>query len=226
MRSPDGAGGSRVGLRHRELSDVVRSATLDDTNRSFEAILTTDAPAAVYDRGSLSVIDEVIVTSGVRLLPNVPVLDSHRRESVEDILGHVGEHRIEEGGYVGRLYLATPDEGAADRSKTDRASLAWQLVRQGHLTGVSIGYWPREYTDIAAGKRASVGGLEYTAGSRTLRVTTLTEVFEVSLVSVPADRDALIRSLDAERESRAKPAAFRRRLHLTTIPRRVRNLSP
>ena len=67
----------------------------------------------------------------------------------------------------------------------DRVDEAWQCVTAGLVTGVSIGFRPLEYSFL------DEGGMRFTK----------TEVYELSLVTIPANAEAtlqLVKSLDAE----------------------------
>jgi hypothetical protein len=59
-----------------------------------------------------------------------PVLDSHSRASVADVLGRIDEAWISGGQLFGRIIFA----------QTPRGRLAEDMVSRNELTGVSVGY--------------------------------------------------------------------------------------
>lgn len=86
-------------------------------------------------------------------------------------------------GVVERAWIAKKQGWATVRfAKTDAGELAWQNVKDGILRNVSVGY--KVYTYVVTRKEGKLD--EYRA--------TEWEAFEVSLVSVPADAGAQIRS--------------------------------
>lgn len=142
-----------------------RPQSLDRDAGTVEAVLSTGAD--VQRAGFV----ERLSTSrdAVEIGDRIPVLDAHRQGSIGDIKGRVLDVRFEGGAIVATLAI------------TDPAALA--MIERGDLTGVSIGYqvsqW-RDSKDPATGKRVRE------AVRWTLR--------EASLVPLPADPQAIIRS--------------------------------
>lgn len=162
----------------------LRAETLNEENRSVEAVIVTDRIAQVWDFKRWEVIDELLRIDGAILPDQVPLLESHQRWSLDNVLGSGRQLRKEPGQVLGRLFLADEDR-TADR--------AWNKIRQGHLTDVSAGYRSVEYTDLMPGETRQINGKTYTAGERILRVTTRWELKEVSLVPIGADPASKIR---------------------------------
>jgi hypothetical protein len=163
---------------------AVRAETLDEEGRSVEAVLTTEATTEVFDWRSWTIIDEVLRMDGMEAPSQVPMLAVHSRSSIDDVLGSVRSMRVEDGKIVGRLHFAEGDE-ASDK--------AWNKVRQGHLTDVSIGYRVLDAVEIPAGKSANVVGKRYEAKEKQLRIATRWKLKEGSLVPIGADEFAKIR---------------------------------
>jgi len=189
----------RSGPETRDLtvrSFTVRADSLEEATRSVEAVVATEDPVTVFDMSTWSVIDEVLRMDGAEVPDQVPMLANHDRYSLDSIYGSTRQLRITGAELMGRLYFA---EGDADAEK------AWNKVRQKHIGDVSAGYRAIEYTDIAAGQSSVVKGKSYTAGQRTLRITTKWQLREVSLVPIGADKRAKIRGdstdLDSQREN-------------------------
>lgn len=165
--------------------------TFRDEDRSFDAVLTTEAPATVFDWSTGRLVDEVLVADGVRFLEYLPLLVNHDRWDVLNVVGHWDPPtRTAPDAWGARGYIAEP------ATPDDPVRLLWQRVKGRHIRGTSIGYWPEKYVDIPAGQEAKVAGRTWKASAeRTLRITTQTVVYESSLVSIGADSAALVRSL-------------------------------
>ncbi len=144
------------------------ATTLDREARTVEAVASTGAD--VRRPG----FTERLPVSGADLsrMEGAPVLDSHRHGSVGDVLGSVVSARIEGGNLIVRIRFA---RRAADLGVLDD-------IEDGHLRGVSLGYRVDEWKD----ERGPGGALVRTATSWT--------PLEVSLVPIPADPGAVLRS--------------------------------
>lgn len=166
-------------------SIVVRSQTINEEERSIEATIATDAIVQVYDWGQGRVVDEVLLAGGAQLPAQMPMLENHSRWSLDSVLGSIRGMRVDGGQIIGRLFFASGDE-AAER--------AWNKVRQGHITDVSVGYRVDEAVEIQPGQSAQVQGRAFTAKNRALRVATRWTPKEGSLVPIGADQAAKLRS--------------------------------
>ncbi|MFT3976993.1 MAG: Mu-like prophage major head subunit gpT family protein [Sphingomonas bacterium] len=138
--------------------------TLDMETGTVDVVLTTGAP--VQRGGHVEVL--AVGRENVEFGARIPLLDSHRQTSIADIKGSVSNIRFEPGAVVATLTISDP------------AALA--AVARGDVTGVSIGYRVKKWSE---GRNAS--------GKR-LRTAIQYEIVEASLVAVPADASALIRS--------------------------------
>ncbi|WP_338661141.1 prohead protease/major capsid protein fusion protein [Pararoseomonas sp. SCSIO 73927] len=151
---------------------ALRPSTINEAERTVIATLATGAGVnrgAYIERLSLG-------PSNLELPRSLPLLDNHNGASVQHVIGSVDQIRREtdaQGRHtiVGRLRLADDH--------------AWALVRDGHLSGVSVGYAVTTWADSTEG-----GQRVRTAGRLSLR--------EVSLVIAPADDGARIRSTPQE----------------------------
>jgi hypothetical protein len=162
---------------------AVRAATINEEDRSVEAVLATETPALVYDWGRDQVIEEVLRMDGAEIPDRMPMLENHYRWTLDAVMGSIRNVRKEGENLIGRLFFA----------KDDLSQRAWEKVRDGHITDVSVGYRVLESTDIPAGQTKNIGGRNYTAGARTLRVSTRWRPHETSLVPIGADPKAKIR---------------------------------
>lgn len=153
---------------------IVRSVaahSFDPESRTFEAIIATPSPYGRRDtRGPyLEVLDTAAIDPVS--LAGLPVLDSHRQQSIRDTIGTVLEARRENDALVARVQLS----GAED------VRPIIQRIEDGTLRGVSIGYRVTKWRDQ--------GGTE----TRT-KVAVEWAITEVTLTTNPADKAATIRS--------------------------------
>lgn len=138
---------------------------------TIEAVISTGA--AVARRDATGNFMEVLDTSAVDLtaLRGISVLNSHRQNGLENVLGVVEEARLEGGNIVARMRLS---------SRPEVASIV-AGIRSGEINSLSIGY---EVSQWADGTDAN--------GQRT-RTATQWSIREVSFVAVPADPAARTR---------------------------------
>ncbi len=176
--------------------------SLDREARTVDAVIATGA--AVGRRGFVERLD--VNESAVTVRPNLPVLDSHNQRSIADVKGHVANVWFEPGAILATLKISDP--------------AALDAIERGDVTGVSIGYTVSQWEETAASRGAD--------RVKTARAWTLSEV---SLVPVPADHSAIIRSLDmsdlptAEPIQVATPPELQTRAEIRTIARQA-GLSP
>lgn len=147
--------------------------TYDATARTVEAILSSGSPVRRYAfteelEISATAIDLSRVTAGLCRL-----LDTHNQWEMDAVLGTVVSARIENGQLIGLFSFADTDNGRK----------AEGMVSRGELTGVSIGY------RVTSWKITSVDDRNH----ETWRAMEW-ELLEASLVAVPADANAGVRS--------------------------------
>lgn len=162
----------------------LRAATVDESARTVEAVLSTEQPVEMYDWRNGGMVDEVLLSSGVELPRQLPLLDTHSRWSLSSVLGSIRSLRQENGETIGTLHFA------ADDLEVERV---WNKVRQGHLTDVSVGYRVLESVDIQPNGKATVNGREFAAGAKLMRVATKWKLREASMVPIGADEAAKLR---------------------------------
>lgn len=169
-------------LEYRAFS--IRASTVNEEGRTVDATISTEAPVPMPDYVRGEMVPEVLLASGVELPSSrqVPLLDSHARESMNDQLGSARGIRIEGGEVVGTLNFA---------SGSDRQ---WQMVREGHATDVSAGYQVLKRVYVPRGETRTVSGQSFTGP---VNVATQWRLREVSLTPIGADEQAKLRGLDA-----------------------------
>ncbi|QJP14335.1 peptidase [Starkeya sp. ORNL1] len=139
---------------------------------TFEAVLSAGAAVERWDaRGAY---DEILSLSQPGWPARVPLLDSHGRESVDRQLGSVDTLRVVGGDLLGRATLSRHNP----RSQRIAAELT-----DGATFGVSIGYAVRTWSERTNPKTG-----------RREKVAERFDLIEASLVVVPADPHAGIRS--------------------------------
>lgn len=165
--------------------DVLRMATVipDGVNReerSVPMVLATERPVQVYDFERMEVVDEVIRLEGMDVPKQVPMVDSHGRESVKNVLGSIRDFQVKDGQLIGRAYFAADE---VSRS-------TFEKYADGHLTDFSVG--------------ARTLNREFKGRTKTI---TRSQLIEGSAVVVGADSDA--KALVAQR-AYAEPEELRK----------------
>ena len=167
---------------------VVPPASSGADDGGLRWILTTEAPATVFDWERFDFVSEVLLMDGL-VLPatkQVPLLDSHSRYSVDDILGSVTDIRAAEAGG----YAAV--DGLVRFASDERAQRVLQLVRDGHLTDGSVGYRVDRAVWIPEGEQAAIRGRVFDGP---LKVSHKWSLREFSATPIGADALAKVRSL-------------------------------
>lgn len=139
--------------------------SLNRETGTVDATLSTGAP--VQRSGYIERL--AVGRENVTLADRIPVLDSHRQGSIADVLGRVVDVRFEAGRIDATLRISNP------------ATL--DAIERGDLTGISIGYRVEKWTDATP-----------SPGSARTRTATKWHLLEASLVPIPADPSAFIRS--------------------------------
>ncbi|QDV22926.1 phage major capsid protein [Aureliella helgolandensis] len=168
---------------------VLTPKTLDEENRRIQSVLTTEDPVAVYDWRRGEIVLEILRMDGAEYEEQTPLLRDHNQYSVTSILGSVIEPVVANDRLDGWLEFGTELD--------DTAESIWRRVKQGHLRRVSIGYdyTAKDYVTIPAGETQTVKGKSYTAPKdRSLRIVFRWRLREVSVVVIPADARAKLKS--------------------------------
>lgn len=188
----------RDGEARRDLTSQSLALRADSINveaRTIEAVFSTGNRVNVVDWQRYEIIEEILIPSGCELPSNrqVPMLDSHMAYGLTTIRGSGRDIKISVSQVDGRLYFAKDEESVR----------AFDMVREGHVTDVSVGYRVLEFVDIEPGQTREVAGKSYKAGSRRLRITTRWRLHEISLVAIGADPAAKMRGEDDPHSSPA-----------------------
>jgi hypothetical protein len=138
--------------------------TPDESTRTFEVVASTGA-----DVRRLGYIERLDL-AGAELPDGVPVLDSHRQDGLNRVLGIVESWRREAGKLIAKVRLS------------ERAGAILADIKSGIIRGVSLGYSVSEQRD----SRGPDGS--------PIRTATKWRVHELSPVPVPADAGATVRA--------------------------------
>jgi hypothetical protein len=156
-------------------------ATLDEENRTVEAIMTTEQPVRVFD-WEHGITDEVLLVKGAVYPDQVPLLDNHNRwDGVEKVLGSVSDIRLEDDRMVGTVTFSRVQAGYD----------AYQKVAEGHLTDFSIGYIVTKAVYVPENESQTIEGKTFTGP---VKVSTEWELKELSITPIGADDQAKARS--------------------------------
>lgn len=158
---------------HRATSIVAGS--LDDKTREFDIVFTAGAEVERFDYWTgvryveVLEVSETAIRLGRLQSGATPVLDSHARYSLENVLGVVIKDSVKIAGGEGlaRVRMSARDGVAAIVSD----------IRDGIIANISCGYFTHAYR-------------EEKRGDKLYRVATDWEPFEVSFVPVGADAAA------------------------------------
>ena len=160
-------------------------ATIDEANRTVELIASTGAGVvrADFDGPFIERLEVTQAAVDLSRLDGMPLLDSHRQDGLDRILGVVRGVRFDGGNLVVKVEFSP------------RAEAVWTDVRAGIIRNVSIGYGPLKWKEGTDAKGARI------------RTITRWELQEVSLVPVGADPAAKVRSNMTETTTTAEAPA-------------------
>src|SRR5512132_1542108 len=115
-------------------------ATANDAERTVDVVWSTGA--GVRRRDAAGEYEERLSLDpkhvDVSRLVGAPVLDGHRQESVDRVLGVVTAARVDGGA------------GHATLRCSERAESIWRDVKAGILRAVSVGYWVERWSDAGS----------------------------------------------------------------------------
>lgn len=187
-------GGATVETREIEpmlIRALVTPNSYDEKDRSVEVVAATEAPYKRYSWRMDEDYNEVLSMKSEhvkleRLNAGAPLLDSHNRWDLNDVIGVVvsGTARIEDGKLVARVRF----------SSRENAKAIEQDVRDGIITNISIGYRVNKFLREGApeGELPTYRAVDW-------------EPSEISFVPVPADYLAGVRSAKPDDNTKTNP---------------------
>ena len=172
-----------------------------DGEQTVQAILSKGSPVErVYGTESLRISKEAIDLSRMQS-SGIPVLDSHKIDSIGAALGKVQLAWVADGALHGVLKF----------NQTEAGVRAAGMVKRGELGGISVGYRVTEW-EVRNGKGQVVDPDSIAwGGEDSTFVGKHWELLEVSLCSVPAESSAHVRHHSD-------------RVYLPTLPARLNDI--
>jgi phage head maturation protease len=151
--------------------------SLNRASRTVEVIWSTGVRSRNFVQPYGWIMEELdMAPSAVRMdvlrSGRAPVLDTHRRDGAAHVLGRVVAARIEGGRGYATLQFSTATD----------VEPVWQRVVDGTLRSISAGYRVHRYDQRREG-----------AGSETIYRAVDWEPYEISMVPVPIDYEAMVR---------------------------------
>lgn len=163
----------------------IKRETADDETSSIDVVIASENPVERYDEERGEVIQEILSMEGIVLRnpakPQLPIVDSHDRSTVRNVLGSIRNLRVEGEEYVGT------SSWAKDQASQD----AYQKVKDGHITDFSITATPTAVERIQRGETALFRGRDVSGPTD---IVTEWMPTDASLVAVGADEKSTIRS--------------------------------
>ncbi len=164
-----------------------KPASLDEAARSVEIVAATETDTVMVYDWELGRVPEILLMSGCRNVEQVPLLDTHSRDGVANVLGSVRELRVEGDELIGlAVYSSVPE-----------AESAFTKTKEGHLTDYSAGFRVISTTVVAEKETVSLDGRNFTGPCL---VITEWELKEVSTCPIGADNRAKARALDSNNQ--------------------------
>ena len=180
--APFASGTTAVRLATDDVAARFASSSYNSKTRTVVAVLSIGARIPRF--GALEELSITAAAIDLRrvALGQVRLLDSHNQSSVDAILGVVTDAWIEGGKLLGRIQF----------SETDAGRSAEGMVARGEVSAISVGYRVNTWTRVGVENDVEIWRADNW------------ELLEASLVSVPADPDALIRSAQASLNTHTK----------------------
>lgn len=164
---------------------TMRAETINDESKSVEVVIASETPVERWDESRGDVFHEILSMDGVQFRNEkrqLPIVDSHDRSTVRNVLGSVRNLRIEGNELVGDAMFA------ADADSQN----AFRKLRDGHLTDFSITAQPNESQSIRRGEVGIFRGAEVNGPATIVSRWTPSDA---SLVAAGADVNSTVREL-------------------------------
>lgn len=166
-------------------------------NEGIETVASTDAPVLVVDWQRWEMIREVLPMKYFSPPDGdkVPLLDSHSRFSVENIIGSAKNFR------------ATATDLLVNTIVSESEKAVRQKIEEGHIDSVSIGYhtYASHTVEIPRGQEVKIDGRAFRndfEDNIPYVVRTKWDVKELSLVAIGANDAAKFRAIASEEDKK------------------------
>lgn len=166
-----------------ERSVVMRLASVNEQAKTFDAVIASEHPVERWDEQRKEVVQEILLTSGLEYRDGrnqLPIVDSHDRTTVRNVLGSIRNIQVQGDEVVGQPTFAR------DGDSQD----AYHKVIDGHITDFSITADPLEIVEVARGQSAQFGERVITGPAN---VVTRWQPTDASLVAAGADVRSKVR---------------------------------
>ena len=166
-------------------------STINEEARSVDCVIATENPVLRINWGTWEYEQEILLMDGCRMneiKDGIALINSHRSgEGVNAVFGTTTNIRIEGDKLVGtRVFSAVPE-----------ADKVFRMIKEGHLKKQSVGYQITKSVKVAPGETVKVLGVDRkNDGEISIRYVTDWIPVEDSIVIIPADPKAGVRSLD------------------------------
>jgi hypothetical protein len=148
--------------------------SVNEADRTVDVVWSTGARAANYVPAMGQIMEELDMAA-VRMdrlaSGQAPVLDTHRMQGAASVIGRVVSARVERGKGIATLQI----------SRAPDVEPIWHRIVEGTLRSVSVGYRVFKYEPIRDGALTVHRAVDW-------------EPYEISLVAVPVDAAAGVRS--------------------------------
>lgn len=166
---------------------ILQTKNIDATQRRISGLATTPTPDRMGD---------IVEPGGVQFKNPMPLLWQHNHDQP---VGEVRFGKATDEGIPFDARIADPSKAESNTLK-ERLLEAWDSVKMGLVKGVSIGFIPLEYNFMKDG------------GMRFEKM----EVFELSLVTIPANAEATIAQIKSADMRGAPAKSASRTITITT----------
>ena len=122
----------------------LREDTIDREKQTVEIVVATENPVERYDLSRGIVVNEVLAMDGIEYRGGrnqLPIVDSHDRSTVANVLGSVRNLRVEGDELIGDASFA----------RDARSQEAFQKLLDGHLTDFSVTATPKQVAFVERG---------------------------------------------------------------------------
>lgn len=167
-------------LRDRSASAISPPSSIDTEKRTVECVIASERPVVRYDWEYHGLYEEVLLMDGYTEDDNskagIPLLNSHSRWTIDDVLGTTTDIHVEGDKLVGVRHFSST------------AEKYFTMVKEGHLRNQSLGYVVNKTTSLEPGSSVVLFGRTFTNDGRMRRVyATEWRASEDSIVIIPAD---------------------------------------
>lgn len=152
---------------------------------SVQVVIASENPVERFDPSRQVVYREVLTMDGVRFRSSrmqLPIVDSHDRSTVKNVLGSVRNIRVEGSQLIGDAVFAR-DEASQE---------AYQKLLDGHLTDFSITALGKSVVSVHRGETYNLRGQTITGPAE---IVTQWVPSDASLVAAGADETSTVREL-------------------------------